>query len=211
MELNAGLERVMREVAEALDSAAGSGPDRGRAEGKCNLLTVASKLTEILDPAHPGLVCIHRGRAVSVTLHRGSEMKLIVHCDSPCRFRIVRNTFASRLNALAGRRVHFGASMIDTEYLARIAGPYEFETFLQRSDVGAFIDFFRPFYSITGEPGSVHVISDFSANSIRAGEIIDKLERAIEFAKMLEDEFTDESAILQMKEQGGGRGKGSAE
>lgn len=211
MELDGGLKRVMREVAEALDSEAGSEPERDRAEGKYDDLVVASSLVEMLDPVNPGIACIHRGRAVSVTLHRGSEMKVIVHSHSPCRFRIVRNTFASRLNTLSGRRVHFGASMIDTEYLARITGPYEFEPFLQRSDVGAFIDFFRPFYSITGEPGSIHVISDFSADSIRAGEIIDKLERTIEFAKMLEDEFADESTILQMKEQGGGRGKGSAE
>lgn len=210
MEHDGGLDRVMREVAEALDSVTAAGHDRSMAEGRHDDLVPAIGKV-VFDGTRPGLSGVHSGRAVSVTLHRGSEMKIIAHCGSPCRFRIVRNTLASRLNTLAGRRVHFGMPMIDTEHLARATGPYDLGGFLQRSDVGAFIDYFRPFYSITGEPGSIHVISDYSSATIRACEVIEKLERTIEFANMLEEEFTDESAVLQMNAHSGDRKEGSGE
>ncbi len=203
MHLHSNLPEIIKEVAVGLDSAVTGGASSSSAPEKFrDLVPSTGGGGTSFGLRSIGVAGRHRGRPVSVSLHRGSEMKIIVHCSSPCRFRIVRNTLGARLNILGGRRIHFGISMIDVEYVARNSGSCDLSTFLQRSDIAAFIDFFRPFYSISGMPGTVRSISNFSANTLKAGEVMARLERMIEFTGMLEEAFADEAAMAEIEKDG---------
>jgi len=57
----------------------------------------------------------------------------------------------------------------------------------------AYINYMIPFYAILGVPGTLSHLSDFNQSTIRAGTVLEKLDRAIDFAEMLEHTFSEGS------------------
>jgi len=171
----------------------------------------AGGLPAMLDP--PGhLVGDHRGRAVSVRLHSGGELKIIVHCDARCRFRITTNNLAARLNLLAGRRVESGIQDFDDRFIIRSQGPFDLGTVFERSDVAQLLPFLEPFFQLTVEPGSMIMMSNVgSGEDTRAEDVRYRLEYMIEFACILEEASSDilsqESHVQENDSEPEGTGK----
>ncbi len=198
MEADDRLRQVIDQVAMSLDEAS---------SGDGATLTTPEKYGKILaDSGHSesghmqerklgGCAGTFRGRPVTVYFHRGGEMSISARCDAPCRFRMVPNTLVARLNFLQGSRIMSGDQKFDRQYVTRGSGGCGLDMFFQRSDVTSSMHGLLPFYSLTAEPGSISLASDFDLDEIRADRIIGRLEALAGLAEALEEAMADRIAI----------------
>ncbi|MFO8182695.1 MAG: hypothetical protein R6U39_00845 [Candidatus Aegiribacteria sp.] len=210
MEADDRLRQVIDQVAMSLDEAS---------SGDGATLTTPEKYGKILaDSGHSesghlqerkmdGCSGTFRGRPVTVYFHRNGEMSISARCEVPCRFRMVPRTLGARLNFLQGRRIMSGDQMFDRQFVIRSAGRCGLDMFFQRSDVTSSMHGLLPFYSLTSEPGSMSLASDFDRDEIRADRIIGRLEALVELADTLEEAMADRIAILDGEEAPFERGK----
>lgn len=196
MKDNDRIRRVLTDIAGTLKMSSESLRQRGVTPDKYSDMLVqtghvaSGSLSKNKDLA---LVGSYNRRPFSMTFHQGSEMSIVTRCYSSCRFCVLRNTLVNRLNIFLGKRVRFGPSGLDADLVARVIGECSMEGFLQKSDVVFALKGIRPFYRIEGSPGSLKVSSDFSPAELRSGPLLEKLQRTLELAELLENSFSSGS------------------
>ncbi|MCK4671820.1 MAG: hypothetical protein KAT47_04690 [Candidatus Aegiribacteria sp.] len=145
------------------------------------------------------LVGVHRKRTFSVTLYSSGEMTVAVACRSECRLKISSSTILTRFNILMGRRIKTGNDSFDMKYIVRTQSKQDIYGFLQRSDVMEIILYLIPFYLLSTESEIISVQRELDYHSIRAGTLLELLERTVDFANQIEKSFPCEPD--QEKEQ----------
>ncbi|OPL19147.1 MAG: hypothetical protein AVO35_12380 [Candidatus Aegiribacteria sp. MLS_C] len=191
------LKQVLEEVAACFDGVPGA---------KGGSSATPEKHDEILsDSGHPysgfaeqkklgSCAGTYRGRPVSVSFHRGSELTISIRSSAPCLFRIVRNTLGARLNILGGRRVLSEDQVFDQSFIIRVSGGCGLDSFFQRSDVTSVMNGLMPFYSLNSKPGSMVLASDFDEYTVRPDQITGRLETLAALADTLEEATADSIA-----------------
>ncbi len=135
------------------------------------------------------LVGVHRKRTFSLTLYSSGEMSVTVACRSECRLKISFGTLLTRFNILIGRKIKTGNDSFDRKYVTRTQSKQDICGFLQRSDVMETLMYLIPFYLVSAEPEIVSVRRELDYHSIRAGTLLELLERTVDFANQIEKAF----------------------
>lgn len=211
MEANDRLRQVIDQVAMSLDEpSSGDGASLTTPEKYGKILSDSghSESGHLQERKLSGCSGTFRGRPVTVYFHRGSEMSISARCEAPCRFRMVPNTIGARLNFLQGRRIMSGDQMFDRQYVIRGSGGCGLDMFFQRSDVTSSMHGLLPFYSLTAEPGSISLASDFDRDGIRADRITGNLEALVQLADILEEAMADRIAIQKGEDSAFEQGEG---
>ena len=139
------------------------------------------------------LVGVHRKRTFSLTLYSSGETTVTVACRSGCRLKISSSTLLARFNFLMGRKIKTGNDSFDRKYVVRIQGRQDIFGFLQRSDVMETILYLMPFYLMNTEPETISLRREFDYHSIRAGTLLELLERTVDLANQIEEAFPCET------------------
>ena len=188
MKIKDQLNSILTELGDMVDESYNRKKDERIEDGKHSVRTAdtGSSPYRTIDSV---LVGVHRRRTFSVTLYSSGEMIVTISCRSECRFKISSRTLFTRFNFLLGRKIRTGNENLDRKCVVRLQSRQDISGFLQRSDVLELIQYLMPFYLVSTEPETISVRKEYDYRSIRAGTLLELIERIADYANQIEEAF----------------------
>jgi hypothetical protein len=143
---------------------------------------------------NPACAGTYGGRPFYAAAHRGSEMTVAATCSAPCRFSVVTGSLMAKLAFLRGRRLRFSDPELEGRFVARSMGECRNDGIFQSTEMNYIFTGMMPFFSLSGEQGSLSLRFDFTAGSITLDSVLRRMESLNTLAGMLERETSGKDA-----------------